>query len=77
MEAVILRHEQKLKDFINQIEMLKKDDEKLQILLNEKSAENENIKNRFVALEGAQITEISELRKQIENMKKNNLVYFK
>lgn len=76
LEAIILRHEQKLKDFINQIEMLKKEVEKLQILLNEKSTENDNIKNRFVALESAQIKEISELRKQIDILKKNNLVFF-
>ncbi len=74
LEAVNSRHEQKLKDYANQIEMLKKDVEKVQTLLNEKNIENENLKNKFVALESAQIREISELRKLIENLKKNNLV---
>lgn len=76
LEGDLFKAEQKIMDLQNHNQMLKKDIGILEDENREKKKEIEDLKNKLFNLEERQIKELDDLRKQMENYKRQNLVYF-
>ena len=76
LEGDLFKAEQKIMDLQNHNQMLKKDIGILEDENREKKKEIEDLKNKLFNLEERQMKELDDLRKQMENYKRQNLVNF-
>lgn len=74
LEGEVFKLQQKINDLNNHNQMLKNDIYRLEDEIKAKNLENKEIRDKLTNIEERPIKELEELRRQIENYKKQNMV---